>query len=109
MDPLKNDEPGTAAARPLKTESYDSDSLDSLDIDYDETSLSSTTNDEQEKEEGNIINQLPPTDINAYSSEFALPEMDQCIVRVFKIKNYRDIQVGAKPEVLNLYTCIIRM
>lgn len=66
------------------------------EIDYSDTdslheSSSSSSSDDTSKED------LPRpilTNLDAYSSDFALPEMDQCIVRVTKIKRRDVVQVS---------------
>lgn len=83
MDILNN-EPGTA-------NSSDSESLASWDEDEE-----STTSTEGKIDEDPLYTVVPtPTvPINTYSSDFALPEMDQCIVRVARVKNKKTVQVG---------------
>lgn len=71
-----------------KVESTESDTVSEHFFDDDEASTSSSEKDEDDKPEPIL------RDINAYTSDFALPEEDQCIARIWRFKSKKIVQVG---------------
>lgn len=68
-----------------------------IKIDYSDTDSVGTESSSSSSLEDESKEELPRPilkNLDAYSSDFALPEMDQCIVRVTKVKKRGVVQVS---------------